>query len=202
MLDIRTIRENREAVRAGAEKKRIPLDLDRLLALDERRRALSRSAEDGKAEQKRRSKAVGGLAAEARAVELESLSALKARFTAEETELAGVVAEWEALMLRVPNLPAPEVPEGRDDTENVELRRVGAVPDKGFPLLDGARGRPKLDHEALARALAALSVYAAANAGRIRSIDVNPFLINTKLGVAVDGLIVLNNAAAKAVAKH
>ncbi len=136
MLDIRTIRENREAVRAGAEKKRIPLDLDRLLALDERRRALIRSAEDGKAEQKRRSKAVGGLAPDARAAELEALSALKARFTAEETELAGVVAEWEALMLRVPNIPAPEVPAGRDETENVEIRRVGAVPDKGFPLLD------------------------------------------------------------------
>jgi seryl-tRNA synthetase len=36
----------------------------------------------------------------------------------------------------VPNVPAAEVPEGRDDTENVELRRVGAVPGRGFPLLD------------------------------------------------------------------
>ena len=37
---------------------------------------------------------------------------------------------------------------------------------------------------------------------RIASIDVNPFLINTKAGVAVDGLIVLNNAAAKSAAEH
>jgi acetyltransferase len=42
-----------------------------------------------------------------------------------------------------------------------------------------------------------------ADAGnRIASIDVNPFLINTRFGVAVDGLIVLNNAAAKAAANH
>ena len=39
-------------------------------------------------------------------------------------------------MLRVPSVPAAEVPEGKDDSENVEIRRVGAVPDKGFPLLD------------------------------------------------------------------
>jgi acyl-CoA synthetase (NDP forming) len=60
---------------------------------------------------------------------------------------------------------------------------------KGFPLLDGARGRPKLDQEALARALSALSVYAYANAGRFRSIDVNPFIVLEKGAVAVDALI-------------
>ncbi|MBM3547513.1 MAG: acetate--CoA ligase family protein [Alphaproteobacteria bacterium] len=60
---------------------------------------------------------------------------------------------------------------------------------KGFPLLDGARGRPKLDHEAVAKALAALSVYAAANASKIRSIDVNPFIVLEKGAVAVDALI-------------
>jgi acyl-CoA synthetase (NDP forming) len=60
---------------------------------------------------------------------------------------------------------------------------------KGFPLLDGARGRPKLDQEALAKALAALSVYAAANAKTLRSIDVNPFIVLEKGAVAVDGLI-------------
>src|SRR3546814_8787413 len=48
---------------------------------------------------------------------------------------------------------------------------------KGFPLLDGARGRPKADVEALAEALSRLSVYAAANAGTLESIDVNPFLV-------------------------
>src|SRR3546814_9832794 len=63
---------------------------------------------------------------------------------------------------------------------------------KGFPLLDGARGRPKADVEALAEALSRLSVYAAANAGTLESIDVNPFLVRPagKGAVAVDALIV------------
>ena len=60
---------------------------------------------------------------------------------------------------------------------------------KGFPLLDGARGKPKLDQEALAKALAALSVYAAANAGSFQSIDVNPFIVRETGAVAVDALI-------------
>ena len=54
----------------------------------------------------------------------------------------------------------------------------------------------------MVKALVGLSNLMADAEGRIASIDVNPFLINTKTGVAVDGLIVLNNDAAKAAAKH
>ena len=63
---------------------------------------------------------------------------------------------------------------------------------KGFPLLDGARGKPKADVAALAEALARLSVFAAANADRIDSIDVNPILVRPAGHgvVAVDALFV------------
>ncbi|MEE8396458.1 MAG: acetate--CoA ligase family protein, partial [bacterium] len=63
---------------------------------------------------------------------------------------------------------------------------------KGFPLLEGARGRPRADIDALARALAQLSVYAAAHAGRLESLDVNPFLVlpEGKGALALDALIV------------
>ncbi len=65
---------------------------------------------------------------------------------------------------------------------------------KGFPLLDGARGRPRMDQDALADALVRLSVFAAANADKIESIDINPFIILPKGGVAVDALIVPRRA--------
>jgi seryl-tRNA synthetase len=136
VLDMRLIRERPEAVRAAAALKRIDVDIDRLLAVDEERRVLIRSVEDRKAEQRRRGKQVGKLAPDARQAELAELAELKRGILGDEESLTGVVAEWEALMLRVPNLPAPDVPEGADDRENVELRRVGEVPDKGFPLLD------------------------------------------------------------------
>jgi acetyltransferase len=63
--------------------------------------------------------------------------------------------------------------------------------------LRGYRGKPALHEASVVRALVGLSNLVADAGTRIASIDVNPFLVNTKTGVAVDGLIVLNNAAAK-----
>jgi acyl-CoA synthetase (NDP forming) len=63
---------------------------------------------------------------------------------------------------------------------------------KGFPLLDGARGRPKADVEALAQTLSRLSLFAAARADDLETLDINPFIVLPagKGGVAVDALIV------------
>src|SRR5262245_2776099 len=68
--------------------------------------------------------------------------------------------------------------------------------------MKGYRGKPALHEPSAVKALVGLSNLMADADGRIASIDVNPFLINSKLGVAVDGLIVLNNAAANEAAKH
>ena len=66
--------------------------------------------------------------------------------------------------------------------------------------LKGYRGKPALHEASAVKALVGLSNLMADAGQRIASIDVNPFLINTKTGVAVDALIVLNNAAAKSAA--
>jgi hypothetical protein len=68
--------------------------------------------------------------------------------------------------------------------------------------LKGYRGKPALHETSVIKAIVGLSNLMADAGTRIASIDVNPFLINTRTGVAVDGLIVLNNAAAKNAAKH
>jgi acetyltransferase len=68
--------------------------------------------------------------------------------------------------------------------------------------LRGYRGKPALHEASVVKALVGLSNLMADAGGRIASIDVNPFLINTKTGIAVDGLIVLNNAAAESAAGH
>jgi acetate---CoA ligase (ADP-forming) len=68
--------------------------------------------------------------------------------------------------------------------------------------LKGYRGKPALHEASAVKALVGLSNLMADAGNRIASIDVNPFLINTRTGVAVDGLIVLNNAAAKSAAGH
>jgi acyl-CoA synthetase (NDP forming) len=68
--------------------------------------------------------------------------------------------------------------------------------------MKGYRGKPALHEASAVKALVGLSNLMADAGNRIASIDVNPFLINSKLGVAVDGLIVLNNAAANKAAGH
>ncbi len=77
-------------------------------------------------------------------------------------------------------------PFGRDEAH----RMIEEI--KGYPLLAGARGRPRADLDALADALAKLSVYAHMHRDRIESIDINPFLVRPLgLGaIAVDALIV------------
>jgi acetyltransferase len=68
--------------------------------------------------------------------------------------------------------------------------------------MKGYRGTPALHEASAVKALVGVSNLMADAGSRIASIDVNPFLINSKVGVAVDGLIVLNNAAANKAAKH
>jgi acetyltransferase len=68
--------------------------------------------------------------------------------------------------------------------------------------LRGYRGRPALHEASVVKALVGLSNMMADAGSRIASIDVNPFLINARAGVAVDGLIVLNNSAAGNAAGH
>ncbi len=78
-----------------------------------------------------------------------------------------------------------------DDAKELINRTKAGVKLKGY------RGKPALHEPSVVKALVGLANLMADAKGRIASIDVNPFLINTKTGVAVDGLIVLNNEAAK-----
>jgi acyl-CoA synthetase (NDP forming) len=85
---------------------------------------------------------------------------------------------------------------------DVEEARLLIGRTKAGVKLKGYRGRPALHEASAVKALIGLSNLMADAENRIASIDVNPFLINTKTGVAVDALIVLNNDAAKRAAGH
>jgi acyl-CoA synthetase (NDP forming) len=71
---------------------------------------------------------------------------------------------------------------------------------KAFAVLDGARGRPRADLEAAARAVAALSQFAAAHAGAVSEIDINPLLVKAKGegAVALDALLIPRSGGANA----
>jgi seryl-tRNA synthetase len=125
VLDLKFIRAHSESVKAGALKKRVSCDVDRLLALDEERRALSQAVDGLRARQKAGGKELGRATPDQRAEILAAQRALKEELQAKEGRLSQLEREIEQEQLRVPNVPAPEVPEGKSDADNVELVRVG-----------------------------------------------------------------------------
>jgi seryl-tRNA synthetase len=133
MLDIRFILDNLETVKDAARRKRIDVDVDRLASLHERRKGLLQRVEAISAEKNKFGKSIGKLSPD----EKQAAMARMKEMTGEESDLRKQIAELdpeiESLHLLVPMPPAPEVPDGRDDTENVELRRVGEIPKFDFP---------------------------------------------------------------------
>jgi seryl-tRNA synthetase len=141
MIDLRQLRTDPERFKRGAGDKGIDVDIDRLLELDEKRRALLAQQEASRAEQKKLSKAIGPqigklkqqlkkateadrtrLEDDVRRLEEQPL-ALKAEIQAYDRQIAEIEPEWRALWLEVPQPADPDVPVGETPEQNVELRR-------------------------------------------------------------------------------
>ena len=122
MLDIKLIRENPEAVKAGLRAKEVDCDatVDRILVLDERRRALIADTEARKAQQNKVSKQIPALKKAGKDVApiFAEMAELKAGIAADAQELDAVLAEYRTAMLSLPNLPDPDLkPGGKENNE-------------------------------------------------------------------------------------
>lgn len=126
MLDIKYIRENKKEVEKGIKAKGFDADLDLILKLDQERGILRKKIEELNTERKK--------IAETRDVEKgRKVKSKLDEFEAEETILAKKI---DILLRKLPNLPLPEVPIGKDETKNVVLREVGNKPKFDFPVKD------------------------------------------------------------------
>jgi seryl-tRNA synthetase len=133
MLDIKFIRENPDLVKAAIQKKFVKMNLDDLIALDERRREALQLTESLRAEQKRIGDGMAGpLDPEARERLLAELRPLKAHAEEKEEELKKIMLEWRDLMLQVPNVPDMTVPDGESDAQNQEVHVWGEKPSFAF----------------------------------------------------------------------
>ncbi|SFU16500.1 serine--tRNA ligase [Sedimentitalea nanhaiensis] len=130
MHDIRTIRDNPHAFDAALARRGDEPVSDSLLALDGERRARIQASETAQAEQNKASKEVGAAKARGDEAEFERLRALVAEKKAEVAALAAEAKDLDAqlsdMLARIANLPAEDVPEGADETENVEVNRWGS----------------------------------------------------------------------------
>lgn len=125
MLDIKFIRENKDLVAMGAKKKRMEIDLDRLLTVDDKRKELQQSLDEKRSKQNAASEKIPSAAPEEKQALLEAMGALKEELKKEEEELKQVMEEWRSLMVRVPNIPDMTVPEGESDADNQECKVWG-----------------------------------------------------------------------------
>ena len=135
MLDIRLIRERPDGVRAAIATLYADAPIDDILRLDGRRRELLTEVELLKAQRNDGSKTVSRTRdADERNSLIAAMREIGDRITSLDAEVAVVDLELNDLMLRVPNLPAAEVPVGRDETENVVVRTWGEPRNVDFPV--------------------------------------------------------------------
>ncbi|MBP9750029.1 MAG: serine--tRNA ligase [Candidatus Pacebacteria bacterium] len=132
MLDIKFIRENIDIVKHAAQKKHVAVDLDRLLVIDDKRKELQQSYDAVRAIQNEASDKIARASPEERLRLIDEVRTVKDRMQKTESELKEVMKEWQLLMVQVPNVPDMSVPEGDDDSANVEVRTWGTPPEFTF----------------------------------------------------------------------
>lgn len=126
MLDIKFIRDNKDIIKEGARKKHLDFDVDKLIALDDKRRELLTSVESRRAEQNAASQKIASAkTSEDREKMIVSMQFVKKGLQEEEEKLKEVMKEWQLMMVQVPNVPDISVPEGDSDADNREVKAWG-----------------------------------------------------------------------------
>src|SRR5262245_51948142 len=136
MHDIKWIRENREAFDRGLKRRGLEPQAQRLLAIDERRRAIIQKLEQAQARRNAASKEIGQAKAKKEEAQAQALMAevaeLKTTIPAMEAEEKKASKELDDARAEIPNLPLDEVPDGNDADGNVEHHHFGAKHNYAF----------------------------------------------------------------------
>jgi len=131
MLDIKTVREDPERVKkkVALRGKSYDEEIDRIVALDVKRRDILYKAESMKAEQNRISKSVPEMKKKGEDVSalFADMKKMSEEIRAFDAEVAQIEEESRSILLGIPNMPADKVPVGKDSDDNVEIRRWGEV---------------------------------------------------------------------------
>lgn len=155
MLDIKALRNDLDGVARNLARRGFVLDREDFLALEAKRKALQVEVENLRAERNARSKAIGEAKAAGKDIAplTKEVGELGSRLSEADESLHGVQAGLDALLAGLPNLLHESVPDGADETSNIEMRRWGDPPSFAF--------EPK-DHIALGEQLGLVDFEAAA----------------------------------------
>ena len=133
MLDLRYIRENANTVAENCKNRGVRADVGLVVEMADRRSELIQELNGLKQRQNEMAKSVGKERdPEARERLIAESRGMKELVPEKEAELTVLEERLREEMLKIPNMTHPDSPIGRDDTENVEIRRVGEVPEFPF----------------------------------------------------------------------
>ena len=140
MLDIQLLRNDIQTTAQRLAQRGFVLDTERFGELEGRRKQLQIRSEELQAQRNSLSKQIGVLMGQGKKDEAEAAKAQVAQLKTDleniESELPQVQAALDDLLLRIPNLPHESVPVGKDETENVEVRKVGTLRTFDFDIKD------------------------------------------------------------------
>ncbi|MEI7810314.1 MAG: serine--tRNA ligase [bacterium] len=133
MLDIKFIRENKEMVQEGAKKKRVEIDIEKLIALDDQRLVELKEIEDLRSEVNKVSNDIARDQDPNLKIQLiEEMRTVKEDLKNKEEKLKTTIEEWQKIMLEIPNMPSADTPVGPDESGNVVIRNWGEKPTFDF----------------------------------------------------------------------
>jgi len=138
MLDIQQLRNQLDEVVAQLAKRKFVFDTEKFTALEAERKTVQTRTQDLQAKRNNSSKQIGMAKAKGEDVSaiMAEVAGLGEQLKADEARLSEIQTELQNLLLNVPNLPNNTVPVGKDETENVEVRKVGTPHTFDFPIKD------------------------------------------------------------------
>ncbi len=134
MLDIKFIRENKEIVNKAIKSKNIDLDIDKLLELDEERRKLQNEIDELRA--KRNELAHGAKGKKPTGVQIKEGKKIKEGISKLEKQFKKIEDKYNELMWLTPTIPSKDAPVGKDEKDNVEIKKWGDITKFKFKIKD------------------------------------------------------------------
>jgi seryl-tRNA synthetase len=127
MIDIKQIRENPQKFKNACEAKKFAVDIDKLVVVDSALVEIKQKLQDISTEKNRVGKAIPQMPPDEKESAIAQLSQLKQQEAEYNEQLKERQPEFDSLMQQVPQPPDDDVPLGKDDTENTELRKEGEI---------------------------------------------------------------------------
>ncbi len=136
MIDIKQIRENPLQFKTACEAKKFEVDIDKLLEVDAELKTTKQQLQDISTDKNRIGKSIPKLSSNDKQAALSKLAEIKEQEAKYNENLRQLQPQFDELMQEVPQPADEDVPLGKDDTENVEIRKEGRIPQFDFELKD------------------------------------------------------------------